>query len=1061
MISAQEKVLPFHDYRNCTVGFKRGKEVVWPAVFELAYQRHWPFSNHQTQTNWIVRKDGKSGMLDAFGKELIPCLYDSLLVGSDTIFVAIKKGKYGLVSISGKELCAFEFQQLFGIPYTNRFKFRVGDKWGLLNSQFEKASEAIYTEIEAFPTEQYSYEGRTNLSTTYFRVVQEKLSGVFYIDRGEVIAPEYLYIEGHFPRSDLPFEPVFTCAQDSTFEIRTCDPKVFAKPVDRFHEFRIHFAQNYFSDEDRIPKVVLLDAKTGLYAAIDLKTGQQSAWYQQVTPYGHYYVVSDKREHVLLNRSFQEVYRSGKAYFKMPNTVVSAEDWYMELDDQEGYLAENESFIPFYAHVSAERDSAQMCSFLAIKYGFIYLISPRKNKLPEMQVMMLESGAVSTKKYDLVEFFLKDDEIYFWCYQFGSDQNGSAQLTILNDRLETVKKISCFPEYQRCIYRTANCSRPEAILVNATNDKMGGVRPDGSVAIPLIYDCLEPLHAESNSYYRHGTYDTYLLACLDKTEDAYGRVKKILLSTKGDRLLPIAFTNYVLYPDSVLLAYGSELGELYDKNLKLIQNDCRDVRSSVMLDYQNKYKLNVRQPNQPGVTIPAVYFVYDSILYCFAEGKKQRLDDTYFLFPSDSLVILNHYIINRNGKVLGYYTQPPKKSLPAPKEMQIQRSEFMRVEHNDRVYYWKGKYEPNGTSTWYLYDSTQRNLVHNFAFDFPILEGNTQFEVFKAGGKFGLLDGQFKILLPAEFDFIHLGSGILLYAKGKWRVYDFAKKRFSEEFDALGLNKYNTGRFVFRNDSIGFLDDSMRFSIPFMTKAQMKARKDVTKLCRYTKVDPLSDEPKLNFTVWDALILERNTNYFAAINAEFLVNREYYRNTDRAYLELNLVPFFPVAFPGERPKMYFTQNSTVIHYKRKYTLHFDNLYSQVTTTYFEDKVFTAYYNKPDMRLQEISTGTYWLRNGKIDTLTLKNIVKQDAVSKDAFKEIVYQKLNENQFKGVNCVDIERLLSVYEKQCYLHSSGLILYLVTNGELQSFNIPFSSIKQLLQPALKDHLHRGFYL
>jgi hypothetical protein len=1056
---SQVQAVSFRDYNNCTYGFRIGSKEVWPPVFELAYpcEHRYDISG----TMWIVKKDGYTGALDPMANQRIPCVYDSLIPTFDTVFIAIKKGKYGLVSFSGLELSAFRFKRIMQVPYTNRFKFQEGNLWGLFNTRFEPNGEAKYTEIETCTDLERGVDGVYAHSYDYFVISQEKRQGIMHIDRGELVAPQFSYIESFFAETRLHLDPVFNCFTDSTTEIRSCDPKVFSRTFDLTHQFRIVFPQDVFHPEDRFPRLVILNAKTQLYAAIDLLSGKQSNWYQQVEPYGLHYVVSDQGRHVLLNPQFQEVYGEDKSYFTMPGMSFSSEDWFLEWEEWEEEKERQDGIIPFYTRYLPEQDSATSCSYLAIKHDFIFLCRPRKNQIPHLQIVLLETGSITPKKYDLIDFMLQDDHLYFWCYNFAKDKKGSALLTILNEKLEIIKKISCYPEYARRIFKTQHSAKPDFILVNNTEDKMGSLRPDGSIVIPFIYHSLELLQVQNGQYKNNTTRAPYLLGCLDDTPDAYGRVQKVLLSPYGEQLLPITHTNYVLYSDSVLLAYSSDPGELYDKNLRLIQKDCRDVRSLWMLDKANKYKFIVTQPYQSGITIPAVYYVYDGILYCYAEGKIQRMDDTYFSFSSDSLVIFNHYIIDRSGKVIGKYTAPPSKPLGVRSELQPIKSEFIPVERFGKKFHWKPEVSPNGTSKWYLFDSLKRNKLYDYAFDFPITNDISNNSVCAVNGKFGLFGTDFTLLLLPEYDFIYAKNGILVNQQGQWRIFNPANGAFSMACDAIGLYKYKTGRFIFRNDSIAFIDDSFCLTIPFQTKAQLMTRKELTKLCQFGNYDHFKGLKNLNFDVHYDLILERSTHYFEFANAAFLVELQYVKNTREEYLEMNLNPFFPIDYAGKLPNMYFSRNTGQHELDRRYMAAYDGFYSHITTHSVREIYYERYSGRRIDRLAEISSGTYWLRNGKVQVLTLKQVIKQDARSQELLKELIYKGLNEKQFPGVNCVEIERLLKTYNTQFYVGTNGLNLYLLTNGEQQVFAIPFRALASILNPELKAHLHKGFYL
>ena len=91
-----------------------------------------------------VYKNGKWGVVDSVGNEIIPCQYDDLIHQRNiNAIIAVKDGKYGLLDIQGEEIvsCVYEpIKEYYSDYYQPRPTLVVSQKgkYGLINSELRK-----------------------------------------------------------------------------------------------------------------------------------------------------------------------------------------------------------------------------------------------------------------------------------------------------------------------------------------------------------------------------------------------------------------------------------------------------------------------------------------------------------------------------------------------------------------------------------------------------------------------------------------------------------------------------------------------------------------------------------------------------------------------------------------------------------------------------------------------------------------------------------------------------------------------------------------------------------
>lgn len=100
-----------------------------------------------------IRIDNNVGIVDEGGNYVIPPLYSSLLLSRNwkypDVYIASKDGKYGILDKNGKELVPFKYDAIKGGEI---FELRLGNKIGLY-VPFQVHTPAIYSSTYGFTTD--------------------------------------------------------------------------------------------------------------------------------------------------------------------------------------------------------------------------------------------------------------------------------------------------------------------------------------------------------------------------------------------------------------------------------------------------------------------------------------------------------------------------------------------------------------------------------------------------------------------------------------------------------------------------------------------------------------------------------------------------------------------------------------------------------------------------------------------------------------------------------------------------------------------------------------------
>lgn len=101
-----------------------------------------------------VQKDGKYGMIDINGKEILPCEYDELysLKNTDNSIIVVKDGKKGLVDSTGKKIIDPQYKEIRGLGTDYKLGYVViteDDTYGIVDCNNQPVLETKYQDIKS------------------------------------------------------------------------------------------------------------------------------------------------------------------------------------------------------------------------------------------------------------------------------------------------------------------------------------------------------------------------------------------------------------------------------------------------------------------------------------------------------------------------------------------------------------------------------------------------------------------------------------------------------------------------------------------------------------------------------------------------------------------------------------------------------------------------------------------------------------------------------------------------------------------------------------------------
>lgn len=123
-------VYPFRDEATGYWGLRNyiGEEILEPRYEEMDYIKRYDY--------FVVVENGKVGIINKMGHELLPCVYDRPIDNCPDFVAAAKDGRWGVVDYSNKPLVPFDYQEIKSLYCGGEIllALKKDDKWALVSS---------------------------------------------------------------------------------------------------------------------------------------------------------------------------------------------------------------------------------------------------------------------------------------------------------------------------------------------------------------------------------------------------------------------------------------------------------------------------------------------------------------------------------------------------------------------------------------------------------------------------------------------------------------------------------------------------------------------------------------------------------------------------------------------------------------------------------------------------------------------------------------------------------------------------------------------------------------
>lgn len=182
-------------------GFSNSKkELVIAPKYDFVYA----FNNNTAK----VKRNGKWGIIDPDGTEIIPLEFDAItadyLYNKQPIYLVEKNNKKGIIDLLGKEIVPTLYDEIDRLYYPE-FRLKLGDKYGFGTNE-KVIIPAIYSEVDWFGTSDY--------------VVAKRKGNIYLVDKEgfEYETELYQLKEVLFKNQTHQYKPILSSKRKINFD---------------------------------------------------------------------------------------------------------------------------------------------------------------------------------------------------------------------------------------------------------------------------------------------------------------------------------------------------------------------------------------------------------------------------------------------------------------------------------------------------------------------------------------------------------------------------------------------------------------------------------------------------------------------------------------------------------------------------------------------------------------------------------------------------------------------------------------------------------------------------
>lgn len=1028
-IRAQLNLFPFEDYRTCLTGLRTQKgDTIWPAVFDKA-----TISHGWDGAFWLVTQEEKTGLLDHEGRILYPCAYDKIrYYPMIRLLLLDSAGRSCIRSPKGELLHPYVYNSIEPVIYDDKTFYEVSldGKKGLLDSAFNQIVPVNFSRI--FFDREYGY---LHAKKEYIFVELDEKWGAFRWDGTEICKPafnSFRSLDVYSARSSDVITGLFFTFTEQVGSsyingIMDAQGKVLYKSADDDH-FKVYSVSTNTLGEEKFI-VTARDKASNTVVAFPIDNpALRSPVMESIEPVhnGYLGIKGDSVYFFSLQMDYYKQFNGSASY--LPNEI-SLYDAAYNPEHYEELSSESlikDVFLIYTTYKSQHRNKNEYRLYSTIHYKS------------------------SKKTYTEIERYTLFGKDYFWCYRVNA--HNKQQLDILNDSLEVVAhfKQAPFPVSEHIIVKSTG----EVLLqVDNHQHKIGLMAVDGTIIIPLryehiledkqrIYQAIQPGSELSDYYLPSGQLlakdvlnfqainkEVYAIQHRNNYYSLYSKSFELLMDSctdviQEDGYLPLKHSS--IYVQWIVLKNG-HFFRLHGEDVHAIDpNDfgfgsVKNAFGKFLLGTNNEilYRGNIIDYNQFYLVEEA-----DSVHWVKRDGK------VLHSLKKTSIHIEDKYVFLNDGENSAVVNMQTAEWVVQPQPLSV------IVDKNNQAGIW-GKLP--SSDSWVLLDATGKQLLEQ-PFEFPVPINSKTASIFLHDQRFGLLNQDLKIVLPARYKAIFDLNGAYCFKKDiKWGLVSSNGKQINPQFDAITPIDRSDNIIVFQEHCAGILDKKLNWVLPLMSYDSIIQHTDLAQLLNMNIVSPKAFS--------DSVLLREITNreLFIQLSGSYIREGAPYLRFDKKNFH------FPSEYILPKEKAY--DNNYVTAYNHSNFCHrqllnrkYYSLSIQKEDYFTYDKLIKEHFLPMEANSGRLVYQTFY--NFTIDQDSLIPMVLADlfaANSSAQLDAIIEKEIVQQQIFGINCVNLPEMVSLVQNKFYLQQNGVVFI---GADSKTLFIPYEKLRGILR-------------
>ena len=1063
----QSHIFSFEDYTKCMLGFKNLQgDTVWPAQFEIVSQLKGP-SGNKIQAPWLVKSNGHYGVLDWKGKEIVSLVYDDLQAASGNYLIARSGDKYGVIFLDDTVHAIPQYESLDCI-YTGRYyRFRKNGKAGILDRNFIEVIPPLYDEVQMDIHNNLGRSGR--VSGKVFKVVLDGKTGILDTT-GRIMLPL-----GYYSSVAASVNNLFCAMSDLGFTV--ADPAHRVGVADYKGNWIVPMQyegirQFHFSIDSCTQKRIriAIAEKEGQQYAFNLNNGLKSKAYLSLEPCNELIIFQAKKGWGVLDTNLKEII-SGLKY--RPDPVYDrrniARQWNENSEDG-SYGFRNLDNGIFYQR-----------KWISGKGRATYL---------EGIVNVYTHAAIPTT-YKHVVRKADGSSCFYWALKDAGEGQKHRVLDIFDRYLVKVKSFELSLQAEDfTMSMFCETGTDSVYFLRNSAQQIGAVSSSGEIVVPFEYmqGQVMPAYLPSSVTVKRQKEKcpaTFYLLSNDSLKSLFNNRGKQLI-TGNCKSISVDMNGYYL------VQYDDNKWKLLNYDLHLLLDDCSQL-------YKNRWDGKTAWPvvfndyhtRNIGITW---FAIRHEKIYVLEKERFKLLDSTTLRFSGNLEVIGGKYLIGKDGTIVesadniqqlfgGVFAVERKGTLTILNQfgkVTIQQNNYDHyfLKHNffkvflkngdqgiidqatgrwalKPVYrqivpdYQSGRFwiVPNHIGTnqkWALID-TSGKLLTSVLLDLPAMPSTTSRRIFRSDNRFGLMDLDGIVLLPAEYEnIVELGDIYFYRQLGKWGAFSSQGKITEPLFTAIAVDPFPKGVLVFAGEKAGILSKDLQLILPLTPIDEVQEKTDLLGLLGIEM-----QKHDLPVSHGGIICYSGTNNKYRQINNKLILDRARVNTTLNQFLEPQFVSDYAGAeidkIPAVNPiPIQQTFNSYPFYFRNeKYYSVMEIQWSITWDKYIQEGKNTGSSNWSEKWVIR----NYKITNGTFTEIVLEDLFVPGAGSTALTDSLLVAYINKYQLFGSVCVDLEQKLLNYKQHFALTDKAIRFYQSFN-EADYIEISYTQFKSILK-------------